>query len=99
MFSMKQYHVYILSNKRNSTLYIGTTSDLIKRVWEHKNKAGRGFTEKYKVDKLVYYETFDDPENAILREKRLKKWNRSWKIELIEKTNPEWHDLYDSICR
>ena len=99
MSPMNQHYVYILTNKKHGTLYIGVTSDLAKRVWEHKNKVAQGFTQKYGLDKLVHYEVFDDPENAILREKRLKKWNRGWKIELIEKANPEWRDLYDSICR
>jgi putative endonuclease len=73
------------------------TSDLKKRIWEHKNKTAEGFTEKYDVDKLVYYEVYHDPENAILREKRMKKWNREWKINLIRETNPEWHDLYETL--
>ena len=91
----KNYYVYILANKRNGTLYIGITSNLIKRVWEHKEKIADGFTKKYDVDKLVYVEYFRDPENAIKREKRLKKYKRQWKINLIEKDNPQWKDLYD----
>lgn len=91
---MKQYFVYILASKRNGTLYIGVTSDLLKRVWEHKEKAVEGFTEKYGVDKLVYYEQTGDVMSAIEREKRLKKWNRDWKVRLIEEHNPEWRDLY-----
>lgn len=94
---MKQYHVYILASKRNGTLYTGITSNIVKRVYEHKNKFVEGFTQKHGVDKLVYYEIFDDPENAILREKRIKTWKRQWKIELIEKENPHWEDLYESI--
>ena len=93
----KNFYVYILSNKRNGTLYIGVTSNLIKRVWEHKNKLVEGFTEKYGVDKLVYYEQFQDAEYAIRREKRLKKYNRTWKIDLIEKVNPNWKDLYEDL--
>ena len=93
----KQYYVYILASRRNGTLYIGITSDLIRRIWEHKNKAVAGFSSRYGVDKLVYYEIFDDPENAIKREKRLKFYTRKWKIDLIEKTNPEWKDLYQDI--
>ena len=81
------------------TLYIGVTNDLIRRVHEHKSKAAEGYTRKYDVDRLVYFETFDDIENAIRREKRLKKWNRAWKIRLIEETNPNWADLYPSIAR
>ena len=92
---MKQYYVYILASQPGGTLYIGVTSNLAKRVWEHKNKVAEGFTEKYDVDKLVYFETFDDPENAIRREKRLKKWNRQWKLDLIIKNNPDWTDLYE----
>jgi putative endonuclease len=91
----KNYYVYILASKRNGTLYIGITSNLIKRVWEHKEKIADGFTKKYDVDKLVYVEHFHDPENAIKREKRLKKYKRQWKINLIEKDNPQWKDLYD----
>jgi putative endonuclease len=93
----KDYYVYILASKRNGTLYIGITSDLIKRVWEHKNKLVEGFTQKYNVDKLVYYEQYQDAENAIRREKRLKKYNRKWKLDLVEKFNPNWKDLYYDI--
>ena len=93
----KYYYVYILANKRNGTLYIGITSDLIKRVWEHKNKVIEGFTHKYTIDKLVYFEQYNDPVNAIKREKRLKKYNRKWKLELIEKENPNWRDLYKEL--
>jgi len=91
---MKQYYVYILASKRNGTLYTGLTSDLIKRVYEHKNNLIGGFTEKYNVHNLVYFESVDDVNSAIEREKRIKKWKRGWKIELIEKTNPDWKDLY-----
>jgi putative endonuclease len=94
---MKNYFVYILASKRNGTLYIGVTNDLIRRVYEHKNDLVEGFTQKYGVHTLVYYEMFDDIENAILREKRLKKWNRKWKLELIEKNNPNWRDLYPDL--
>ena len=94
----KQYYVYILASRKNGTLYnIGITSDLIRRIWEHKNKVVEGFTSKYHVDKLVYYEIFGDPENAIKREKRLKFYKKKWKIDLIEKCNPEWKDLYMEI--
>ena len=93
----KEYYVYILTSKKNGTLYVGFTSDLIKRVWEHKNKLVEGFTLKYGVDILVYYEIFQDPVNAIEREKRLKKYKRKWKIDLIEIDNPEWIDLYEGI--
>lgn len=96
---MKQYFVYITANKPRGVLYIGITSELPKRVWEHKHKVVKSFTERYNLGKLVYYEIFDDPENAIKREKRLKKWNRDWKIELIEKANPDWNDLYEEICK
>ena len=94
---MKNYYIYILSNKRNGTLYIGVTSNLIKRIQEHKNKLVDGFTKKYNVDKLVYYEQTEQINSALAREKALKKWNREWKINLIEKENPNWNDLYDSI--
>ncbi len=89
-----QYYVYILASKRNGTLYIGVTSNLIKRVYEHKKNLVDGFTKKYNIYKLVYYEITDDAESAIRREKQLKKWNRKWKINLIENSNPEWIDLY-----
>ena len=94
---MKQYYVYILASKRNGTLYIGVTSDLIKRVYEHKNKLIPGFTSRYDVNILVYFETFGDIEIAIRREKQLKKWNRKWKLALIEKENPKWDDLYEGL--
>lgn len=94
---MKIYCVYILASKRNGTLYIGVTSELKKRIWEHKNKIVRGFTEKYGVVGLVYYECTDNIQSAIQREKQLKKWKREWKIELIEKGNPGWKDLYDTL--
>ena len=93
----KDYYVYVLANKRNGTLYVGVTSNLIKRIWEHKNKAMEGFTHKYSVNKLVYFEEYSDPENAIKLEKRLKNYNRQWKLELIEKENPEWKDLYTDL--
>ncbi len=90
---MKTYYVYILASKRNGTLYIGVTSNLMKRIYEHKNKLIDGFTKKYNIDKLVYFEQTKDIKSAITREKQLKKWNRKWKLELIEKTNPNWDDL------
>ena len=90
---MKTYFVYLLVSKRNGTLYVGVTSNLKKRIYEHKNKLIEGFTKKYNVDKLVYYEETNDVNIAIKREKQLKKWNRKWKIELIEKSNPNWNDL------
>ena len=95
----KQYYVYILASRKNGTLYVGVKSDLIRRIWEHKDKAVKGFTSKYGVDILVYYEIFDDPENAIKREKRLKEYKRQWKIDLIEKGNPTWKDLYEEIIQ
>ena len=95
----RRYWVYIVASGLGGTLYIGVTNDLIRRVHEHKSKAAEGFTRKYDVDRLVYFEAFDDVENAIRREKRLKKWNRAWKIRLIEETNPNWADLYPSIAR
>ncbi len=91
------YYVYILTNKKRASLYIGVTSVLKGRVWEHKNKIIRGFTSKYNIDKIVYYEIFEDINEAIYREKKLKDWKRSWKIKLIEKENPNWNDLYNDI--
>ncbi len=89
------YYIYILSTRLNRTLYIGITNDLIRRVYQHKNKLISGFTNKYNIDKLVYYEITDDVISAITREKQLKKWNRNWKINLIESINPNWDDLYE----
>ncbi|MCH8041164.1 MAG: GIY-YIG nuclease family protein [Nitrospinae bacterium] len=93
----KQPAVYILASKRNGTLYIGVTSDLPKRAWEHKNDVVEGFTKRYRVHRLVYYELHEDMESAIRREKHMKKWNRAWKLELIEKQNPDWRDLWEGI--
>jgi putative endonuclease len=93
----KRPAVYILASKRNGTLYIGVTSDIIKRVWQHKTDAVKGFTQKYKVHVLVYYEFHKSMRAAIIREKQIKKWNRIWKLELIEGENPAWRDLYDDI--
>ena len=94
----KQPAVYILASKRNGTLYIGVTSDLVKRAWEHKNGITGGFTKKYGVHRLVYYELFADMISAITREKQMKKWRRAWKIELIEKDNRDWRDLWPDIA-
>ena len=93
----KQPCVYVLASKRNGTLYVGATSNLVKRVHEHKNDLADGFTKKYRVHNLVYFELHEDMSDAIAREKQIKKWNREWKLELIEKSNPEWKDLYDNI--
>jgi len=89
----------MLASRKHWTLYIGVTRDLIRRVYEHKTKVVRGFTAKYGVDRLVWYEIYDDPTNAITREKELKKWRRDWKIRLIEESNPDWADLYPGIAR
>jgi len=93
----KQPAVYILASKRNGTLYIGVTSDLAKRVWQHKNDVFEGFTKRYGVHMLVYYEMHASMVEAIQREKQLKKWNRAWKLALIEERNPQWHDLWPEI--
>ena len=93
----KQAYVYILCSKRNGTLYIGVTSDIIRRVWQHKNKVMEGFTKKYNVDKLCYFEVFNDIAKAIEREKELKKLRRAEKLDLIEIKNPNWIDLYYEI--
>ncbi|KKQ93072.1 MAG: Endo/excinuclease amino terminal domain protein [candidate division CPR2 bacterium GW2011_GWC1_39_9] len=94
---MKKSYVYILTNKRNGTLYVGVTSDLIKRVYQHKNDLVAGFSEKYRTHMLVYFEEHDDINQAILREKQIKKWDRRWKLRLIEEKNPNWEDLYEKI--
>ena len=91
------YYVYIMASQRNGTLYIGVTNNLIKRVYEHKNDLVDGFTKKYRVHRLVYYEQTDDVRSAIEGEKRLKIWNRQWKLRLIEQMNPEWKDLYNEL--
>ena len=93
----KQPAVYILASKRNGTLYIGVTSNLVKRIWEHKNNMIEGFTKRYTVHRLVWYELHDNMESALIREKRLKNWKRKWKLELIETKNPKWLDLYNMI--
>jgi putative endonuclease len=99
MGSGRHYFVYILASEIGGTLYIGVTNNLIRRVFEHKSNAVPGFTKKYDVKRLVHFEIYDDIENAIRREKRLKKWNRAWKIRLIEENNPNWSDLYPSIAK
>jgi putative endonuclease len=91
------YYVYLLASRKNGTLYLGVTRDLIRRIYEHKQKIVPGFTERYDVDRLVWFECYDDPSNAIAREKEIKKWRRAWKIDLIEKANLEWRDLYPEI--
>lgn len=92
---MKSYYVYIATNKRNTVLYIGVTSNLYGRMWQHKNKIVKGFTSKYNVDKLVFYETFSNPTDAIAAEKKIKGWIRKKKINLIKKDNPDFNDLID----
>ncbi len=89
--------IYIMTNKKDGTLYVGVTSDLVKRVYEHKNSLCDGFTKKYNLKSLVYYEIYDDITEAIKREKQLKKYRREWKVEMIEKMNIEWEDLYESV--
>jgi len=93
----RQPAVYILTSKRNGTLYVGVTSNLAKRVWEHKNNLVEGFTRRYGLHRLVWYEVHETMESAIVREKGIKGWRRIWKLELIEATNPDWEDLYDTI--
>lgn len=95
----KKGYVYLLASERNGTLYVGVTSDLVKRVHQHREGTIDGFTKKYGVKTLVYFEVFSDMESAIGREKAVKKWNRAWKLELIEKENPDWRDLYPEIVR
>jgi putative endonuclease len=90
----RSYYVYLLANRRKGTLYVGVTGDLVRRVWEHREGRVDGFTKTYGLKQLVWYECTESIESAILREKQIKKWNRAWKIELIEAMNPEWKDLY-----
>jgi putative endonuclease len=94
----KRFYVYILANKKYGTFYVGVTSDLIKRIWEHRNHVAEGFSDTYNLDKLVYYEVHETTESAIHKEKRLKFWRRQWKLELIDKFNLEWNDLYEAIA-
>jgi putative endonuclease len=94
----RSFWVYILASRIGGTLYIGVTNDLVRRVYEHRSKFVPGFTKKYGVDRLVYFEQFSTAEDAILREKRMKKWNRQWKSRLIEELNPNWSDLYEGIA-
>lgn len=93
----RQYYVYIMTDVRNTVLYVGVTNDLIRRIYEHKEKLVNGFTKKYNIVKLVYYEVFDDVEDAILREKQIKAGSRQKKVQLIDSTNKEWRDLYDEL--
>ncbi len=94
---MKMYFVYILASKRNGTLYVGLTSNLVSRITQHCRGQTDGFTKRYRVHRLVYYETFRHVQDAIAREKQLKKWKRAWKLRLIEEDNPEWRDLYENL--
>ncbi|MCX7352742.1 MAG: GIY-YIG nuclease family protein [Proteobacteria bacterium] len=94
-----QYYVYILASQPNGTLYIGRTDDLVKRVWQHKQKFVKSFTSKYAIDKLVYFEVHQDAGAIVQRERRLKTWERAWKVALIEKENPNWVDLYEEITK
>ena len=94
---MKQPYVYILASKRNGTLYVGVTSDLVQRVWQHKSDQAEGFTKRYGVHMLVWYEACGTMDVAIAREKAIKEWQRAWKIRLIQEANPEWKDLYDEL--
>src|SRR5690242_18486438 len=95
---MKRYFVYILASQRNGTLYVGSTSHLLQRIWQHKNGVISGFTSKYDVYQLVYYEEHSTIVEMVRRERRLKNWCRNWKLDLIERFNPGWYDLYDQIC-
>ena len=94
---MKQPAVYLLATKENGTLYIGVTSNLVARIWQHRQHVVEGFTQRYDVTRLVWYEQHETMESAILREKQLKKWNREWKLRLVRELNPEWKDLWDEI--
>ena len=93
----RQFFIYIMANKKHGTIYTGVTNDLIARVWQHKNNIREGFTSKYDLHRLVYFEPHGNTTSVISREKQIKKWHRKWKIQLIEKQNPEWRDLYEEI--
>jgi len=92
------YFVYILASRKDGAIYIGVTNDIVRRVYDHRTKAVPGFTSKYNITRLVWFEIYDDPISEISREKELKKWRRAWKVQLIEAQNPDWNDLYESIC-
>jgi putative endonuclease len=92
------YYVYIIASRRDGAIYVGVTNDIVRRIYEHRTKAEPGFTSKYNITRLVWFEIYDDPISAISGEKELNKWRRSWKVQLIEKDNPQWNDLYESIC-
>ena len=92
------HYVYLLASRKDGATYVGVTSDIVRRVYEHRTKAVQSFTSRYNITRLVWFEIYDDPTSAITREKELKKWKRAWKSQLIEKENPQWNDLYDSIC-
>lgn len=91
------FYVYLMASRKQGTLYLGFTNNLVRRTYEHKNKITKGFTARYSVDRLVWFESYDDPTNAITREKEIKKWRRAWKVALIEAGNPDWNDLYNEI--
>jgi putative endonuclease len=93
------YYVYLLASRKDGALYLGITNDLIRRSFEHRSKTARGFTSRYNITKLVWFEIYDDPISAITREKEIKKWRRLWKVALIEKENPNWDDLYEDITK
>jgi putative endonuclease len=92
------YYVYLLASRKDGPIYLGVTNDIVRRIYEHRTKAFRSFTSKYNITRLVWFEIYDDPISAISREKELKKWKRTWKVQLIEVENPQWNDLYESIC-
>jgi len=94
----KAFYVYVLASRRNGTLYVGVTSDLVQRAWQHKEGFVSGFTKEHDVKKLVWYEQHETAESTITREKQIKKWNRAWKVELIETANPYWNDLYPQVA-
>ncbi len=93
------YYVYLLASGEHGTLYLGVTNNLVRRTYEHRTKAVPGFTSRYGVNRLVWFESYGDPVSAITREKEIKKWRRDWKIALIERDNPDWRDLYEAIAR
>jgi putative endonuclease len=92
------YYVDIIASRKDGAIYIGVTNNIVRRIYEHRTKTVPGFTSRYNITRLVWFEIYDDPISAISREKELKKWKRSWMVQLIEKDNPEWNDLYESIC-
>jgi putative endonuclease len=99
MATIMAYYVYLIASRKDGAIYVGVTNDIVRRIYEHRIKAVPGYASRYNITRLVWFEIYDDPISAISREKELKKWKRSWKVQLIEAQNPAWNDLYETICK